>query len=99
MAKKAFEKIKAGLEDALAYTKGDRSRGVEQVASVPDDLDVRAIRVKTGLSQIKFAARYGLDARALQDWEQRRRQPDRTARVLLRVIEKEPEAVERALAK
>lgn len=28
MAKKAFEKIMAGLEDAVAYADGDRSRGV-----------------------------------------------------------------------
>lgn len=65
---------------------------------VPDDIDVRAIRAAFGLTREKFAARFGLDPRTLQEWEQRRRCPDRASRVLLRVIEREPEAVERALA-
>jgi putative transcriptional regulator len=42
---------------------------------------------------------FGLDVRAIQDWEQGRRHPDRSTRILLRVIEKEPAAVERALGK
>jgi putative transcriptional regulator len=98
MAKKAYDKIMAGLEDALAYAKGDHSRGTEHVVRVPDQVDVRAIRAKFGLSRVKFAARFGFDPRALQDWEQGRRQPDRSTRVLFRVIETDPDAVERALA-
>ena len=43
------------------------------------------------------ADRFGLDVRALQEWEQGRRVPDRAARVLLTVIDREPEAVVRAL--
>ena len=52
-------------------------------------------------SAAEFAsiARAGLDARALQDWEQGRRVPDRAARVLLTVIDSDPEAVVRALGK
>jgi putative transcriptional regulator len=34
----------------------------------------------------------------VQEWEQGRAIPDRPARVLLRVIEKSPKAVERAVA-
>ncbi|MDU7524874.1 MAG: hypothetical protein E7K72_26495 [Roseomonas mucosa] len=34
---------------------------------------------------------------SIRDWEQRRRRPEQAARVLLRVIDREPEAVERAL--
>lgn len=49
------------------------------------------------LSRQKFADRFGLDARAVQDWEQGRRVPNRAARVLLTVIDRDPEAVVRAL--
>jgi putative transcriptional regulator len=79
---------------------GDRAsaRAARLLADVPDTVDIRALRIRTGLSQTKFARRFGLDPRALQDWEQRRRLPDRTARVLLAVIAHEPAAVERALA-
>ncbi len=59
--------------------------------------DVRAIRRKLGLSQSEFAARFGFSVRTVQEWEQGRAVPDRPARILLRVIEKSPNAVERAL--
>src|SRR5579862_105372 len=98
MAKKAFTKIMAGAEDAVAYAKGDRSRGVEHQVQVPEEVDVRAIRARFKLTRAAFAAKFGLDPRALQDWEQKRRTPDRSTRILFRVIEKEPRAVERALA-
>ena len=59
--------------------------------------DAKAIRKATGLSQTEFAWRFGFDVSAVRDWEQRRRIPDRAARVLLAVIQYEPKAVERAL--
>lgn len=99
MTKKAFTEIMAGIGDAVAYAKGEKDRGVAYVVRVPDDVDVRAIRARFKLSREKFAARFGLDPRALQEWEQRRRKPDRATRILFRVIEHEPEAVERALAR
>ena len=60
---------------------------------------ILALRKRLGLSRQKFADRFGLDARALQDWEQGRRVPDRAARVLLTVIDNDPEAIVRALGK
>ena len=60
--------------------------------------EVRSIRRRRGLSQSAFAARYGLNLRTLQDWEQGRAQPDGPARAYLLVILREPSAVERALA-
>jgi len=64
---------------------------------VPPLVDVAAIRKRMGLSQNRFAERFGFDVTALHAWEQGRRQPDRAARLYLRVIEREPEAVRRAL--
>lgn len=98
MTKAAFEKIKAGLNEAKAYLdgSGDKSR---YVIHVPSRVNVRKIRARLGLSQESFAQTYGLALSAVRDWEQGRRQPDRSARILLKVVEKEPEAVMRALAK
>ncbi|TMV35923.1 helix-turn-helix domain-containing protein, partial [Thioclava sp. BHET1] len=56
-----------------------------------------AIRKGQKLSQAAFAARYGLSAGTIKDWEQNRRQPDRAAVLLLKVIEQAPEVVERAI--
>jgi putative transcriptional regulator len=64
----------------------------------PEVIDVAAIRKRLNLSQDKFAARFGLSAATVRDWEQKRRQPDRIATALLKVIAHAPETVERALA-
>jgi putative transcriptional regulator len=61
-------------------------------------LEIRQIRLATGLSRAEFARRFALDPRALQDWEQGRRRPDRAARAYLTVIARRPKAVEEALA-
>ncbi len=66
-------------------------------ARVTEPLDVRAIRLSTGLSQDRFAATFGVSAASLRNWEQGRRQPEGAARVLLTVIAREPQAVMRAL--
>jgi putative transcriptional regulator len=64
----------------------------------PTAPDVRAIRRKLRLSQAQFARRFGFSVRTIQEWEQGRALPDRPARILLRVIEKSPKTVARAVA-
>jgi putative transcriptional regulator len=60
--------------------------------------DVKAIRAKFGLSQDRFAKTFALNLATLRDWEQQRRIPHGAARTLLQIIDREPEAVRRALA-
>ena len=91
---KAFDKISAGLEDAIAFARGDASRG-----RVAKPLDVRAIRSATNKTQKEFAEAYQLPIGTVRDWEQNRRQPDAPARVLLSLIEAAPGAVEGLVAK
>lgn len=64
----------------------------------PQPVDVAAVRKRLGVSQPVFARMFGLSVGTIRDWEQGRCQPDGPARVLLHVIEREPQAVERALA-
>lgn len=65
----------------------------------PKDVeDVRALRVRLGLSQEAFAARYGFSVDAIRQYESHRRTPTGPVRTLLRVIAREPDAVTRALA-
>jgi len=92
---KSGERILRGAREALAYAKGAREGFV---AHVPEEVDVAAIRKRLGLSQGEFAARFGFKLDAVQNWEQGRRRPEGPARALLRVIEREPAAVLRALA-
>lgn len=90
-----FDRIMEGLEDVEAIVAGRRSAAR---LHVPNEVDVRRIRDALGLSQSAFAARFGFSTAAVRDWEQRRRRPEASARVLLTVIANEPEAVERALS-
>lgn len=91
---KAFDKISAGLEDAIAFARGDVSRG-----RIAKPLDVRAIRSATKKTQKQFADAYQLPVGTVRDWEQNRRHPDAPARVLLSLIQAEPETVEHLVAK
>ncbi|MGH2533224.1 MAG: helix-turn-helix domain-containing protein [Thermomicrobiales bacterium] len=58
----------------------------------------RQIRQRLHLTQEQFAARFGVPLGTLRDWEQGVRQPDSAAKTLLRVIDRDPDAVERALS-
>jgi len=55
------------------------------------------LRRRLGLSQSRFAAIFGFSPKTIRNWEQGIRHPEGPARVLIRVIEREPEAVLRAL--
>ena len=96
MARKAFEKIMAGMEDALAYADGDATRGAVHQIEI-HEVDIAALRKRLGLSQARFAATFGFSPKTVRNWEQGLRHPEGPARILLQVIEREPEAVMRAL--
>ena len=90
------DELIAGMEEAAAYARGEIELPT-RVVEVPEAVDVAAIRKRLRLSQKRFAEQFGFTVAAVRDWEQRRRRPERTARMLLQVIDKEPEAVLRAL--
>jgi putative transcriptional regulator len=98
VTKSAFDKIKTGLDDAKAYLDGSANKS-NYAIHVPSRVNVKRIRTGLGLSQESFAQTYGFALSAVREWEQGRRQPDRSARILLKVVEKEPDAITRALAK
>jgi putative transcriptional regulator len=87
-----------GLENAIAYARGARVKAVKHVVHVPKRVEVHTVRAKLGLSQAAFAARFGVSPATVRNWEQGRRKPEGPARVLLTLIDREPQAVERALA-
>jgi putative transcriptional regulator len=97
MSKRAFDKIMQGMREAEAYLDGTADKRRYRV-HIPAEVNVRKIRRRLGLSQEAFAESYGFALSAVRDWEQGRRRPERSARILLKVVEKEPEAVTRALA-
>jgi putative transcriptional regulator len=92
----AYLSIKAGLEDAIAFAKGDTSRGTLHHVEIPEP-NVAKIRIESGLSQTEFAKSIGVSVGTLRNWEQGRRRPQGPARVLLALIDKQPDIVQKSL--
>jgi putative transcriptional regulator len=85
-----------------AMTDDDIAR---QIASNPDaapdmasEIDVRAIRRASGMTQAQFAAVYEFSIRTVQEWERGAKKPSGPARTLLRAIKSDPEGLRKALA-
>ena len=91
------QEVETALGEVLAHVRGEVNLPC-RIVDGPAAEHIRALRKRMKLSRQKFADRFGLDARAVQDWEQGRRVPDRAARVLLTVIDRDPEAVVRVLS-
>jgi putative transcriptional regulator len=89
--------ILKGLTEFNEFLEGKRSLQAYHY-NIPDPLNVREIREKTGLSQPQFAARFAISPRTLQEWEQGRTVPDGAVRAYLTVISRNPQAVQKALA-
>ena len=87
--------LREALEEVAAWKRGEIELEVVEVDPMPAER-IRAIRRKVAKSARQFERRFGIPAATLSNWEQGRRKPDPTARLLLKVIEQDPEAVERA---
>jgi len=98
MDKKNFKRVMDGLNDAIAIARGEADPKTYRV-HVPVDVDVQKIRKKLKLTQAEFAHRYGFSLGSIRDWEQKRKQPEASARMFLKVIEKRPEVVAEVLGK
>ena len=90
MKKELFDELLESVREGGEILRGERDPS--RVFSLAEP-DVRGLREKHGLSQPKFAALMGISVGTLRNWEQGRRKPEGSARVLLRVVERHPEVV------
>jgi len=90
MSKKAFDKIAAGLGEALEIARGNAKPAK---LFVPPEIDVRGIRKKLNLSQDDFAAEFGFTINQIRDWEQGRTRPLGGLRAYLMLIKIDPKTV------
>ena len=89
--------LEQSAKEILAHVKGDARLPARRVV-LPDEVDVKRVRTKAGMSQAEFARAFCINPRTLQEWEQGRRRPDATTRAYLAVIAKNRAAVLDALA-
>lgn len=87
------------FEEMAAYLRGDIE--VESY-EVPDDVltpaRIQSIRRKVASSTKQFERHFHVPARTMEAYEQGRRHPDGAMMTLLRIIDREPDAVRRALS-
>ncbi len=91
-----FDTIKQGLEDALAYERGDKTRAR---VVYPPPVDIKELRNRLRMTQKVFAASFMIPLSTLRNWEQGLREPEGPTRAYLNVIAHNPEAVLSALEK
>jgi putative transcriptional regulator len=89
------DSIVDSLKEVLEDVKGIKKLKSRTV--IAEDINVYDIREKYHLTQLEFSKRFGFSLRTLQQWEQGRRKPHGSARILLKVIEYAPEVVNEAL--
>jgi putative transcriptional regulator len=97
MMSKLGKKLMIAAREGIAIARGEADPSTYRL-HIPAEIDVKAMRQKLGMTQEAFAFRFGLTLASVRDWEQNRNAPTGPVRAYLKVIEKEPEAVERALA-
>ena len=82
-----YKSIKQGMEDAIAHSCGEQDKAN---AYCPRQVDVKAVRNKTGLSQDRFASTFGISVATLRHWERGDRNPHGPALVLLNAANNDP---------
>lgn len=94
MKSEMFDELLASVQEMDEIVQGKKA--AVRVTEFPEP-EVKAIREKVGLSQNRFAMLIGVSKRTLENWEQGRRHPTGPAKVLLRILDADPEQAVRAL--
>ena len=97
--RKLFRELMSGVQAMRAHREGRvtlRTHHVEPIAVPPIDRDfVRETREALHMSRQVFAFKIGVNPRTLERWEQGRSKPNEQAAVLLWLVRKYPDTLER----
>jgi len=85
-----FNELMASIKEAGKIKRGEIE--ASRIHEFPEP-NIKAIREGIGFSQSKFAALIGVNIRTLQNWEQGHRHPTGPAKVLLRLVQADPNSV------
>ena len=90
MKDELFNELVTSVREGGRILRGKAKPARKFVIETPD---VKKIRSNYKLSQNEFAALMGISVSTLRNWEQGRRAPEGSARVLLQVAAKHPEVI------
>jgi putative transcriptional regulator len=96
MDDKLFKELNANLKEAVKIAKG--TSVPKSVYVVLSPAEIKAIRASVRMSQAVFARSFQLSLDTIKGWEQGKRKPDAAAVNYLRMIQADPEHVQRTLA-
>lgn len=89
-----FDDIKTGLEQAIAYEKGEADAKKTVLSIAPVDVftpgEIKEIRASTGLTQVLFARYMGVSVKTVEAWEAGRNHPEGAACRLLTLTRNDP---------
>ncbi len=90
MNDKDFTLLLSSVQEA-----GDIKQGIKKASrnfeiNIPK---IKLIRKSLNVSQSEFAMMIGVSVRTLQNWEQGRRRPQGTAKVLLNIVNNNPQVL------
>ena len=94
--KPLFERLKQGLEEGIAHSKGELTLKTIEVPDDPPEIDAKslaALRNQAAMSQRIFAKLLSVSCKTLQSWEQGVRKPSDASLRLIQVFSEHPEIV------
>lgn len=98
--KSLFERLKQGLEEGIAHTRGELTLRTVEVPEEPPEIDAKtlaALRDRAAMSQTVFARMLSVSTKTVQSWEQGIRQPSDASRRLIQVFSTYPEVICRSV--
>jgi len=102
MKRKLFSELTEGFEALSAERHGKITLKRHEIAIKPamaiSAEDVLELRSKLNLSRAVFARYLRINERTLENWEQGRAQPNAQAAVLIRMVARYPDTVDRLAA-
>lgn len=98
-----FEDLKQGLNEAIAYEKGQGTARVSAYTIKPvkdfSNMEIRSIRMKVGMTQKVFASFMGVSSKTVEAWERGRIHPTGPAMRLLEMLEQDNEDISKFFVK
>ena len=96
----AFEKIKTGLEEAIAYERGEITAKTRKMTVRPvshyEPGEIRSIRMNAGMTQVVFAEYMGVSVKTVEAWESGKNHPIGSACRLLDLTKSDPSFPQKA---
>ena len=99
MKRNLFAELTEGFEALSEARQGKRTLRTHEVTLAPvasvSACDIRAMRERLNLSRPVLAGMLRTNPRTLENWEQGRAKPNKQAALLIRLVERYPDTLER----